>query len=141
MVTEHRHQIGDMTYTEFTGLPPEAGEDAVFRVYADSQVYAIVEFEFEDSTTVGLCYREHRDSPLITRVRLLYGDRKTVYDLEVDSVEQAVLAFQRMLDLASVADGHVLTPNLNRGRYAAHCRMMHCEPLGSTTEESNDAHG
>jgi hypothetical protein len=132
------HQIGEMTCTVHTDLPPEvaeaAGEAAVFRIYEDSQVYAIVELEFAAGTHVlGMCYRERRNSPLITRVRTLApGGPRTVYYLEEDSIAHAVEAFGEMVQLDGVAVGHVLTPDLNRGRYAAHCRMMHCEPLART---------
>jgi hypothetical protein len=87
-----------------------------------------VELEYGECEVLGMCYSEHADSPAITRFRVRTPDHKTVYDGGDDSVEYAVEKFREMLAQFG-GKGHVLTPNLNRGRYAAFCRMLQCQPL------------
>jgi hypothetical protein len=86
-----------------------------------------------DGELLGMCYREHPGSRLITRIRLRveHACGKTVYNCEMETPEQAGELFRDMLRDTPFGEarGHVLTPSLNRGRYAAYCRMLHCAPL------------
>jgi hypothetical protein len=135
------HQIGDMAWTEYSpdAVPAEVlKEPPVFPTHEDSQIYAVLQMQMEDSDGLGMCYREHVGSPLITRIRIrrdIDGD-KAIFDVSASTIEQATTLFEWMLseaeqetELEGFISGHVLTPNKNRGRYAAYCRMIRCQPL------------
>ena len=116
---------------ELDGMPT----GGIFNLHEDSEIYAVVEYQPSPvSNVLGLCYREHRGSPLITKVRFKDEELREKSSLRVacETPEQAVEAFNGLLAQFGNGNGngHVLTPDHNRGRYAAFCRMMECEPLG-----------
>ena len=65
-----------MSFTEFEGdaldkFPPGAVENAVFAIHRDTKIYAVLQTVHQDGFDVmGLCYKEHADSPLVTRIRV-----------------------------------------------------------------------
>jgi hypothetical protein len=139
-----KHFIGDMMHTVYSGddIPSEAGENAIFEVHEDSHLYAVLQIQYGRCDVMGMCYREHPESPLVARIRLRENGRKTAYHLEAPTVPRVVDCFNDMVeefkkDKDFVA-GHVLTPTKNRGRYAAFCRMLQCEPLDKELETSDD---
>ena len=123
-----RHQIGDMTHFEYTGIDLPRNIKPIFALNRSSLIYAIIQLDGEGADVLGLCYRAHPEAPLTTKIRVK-GGKLTVHDLDCKTPEEAQKGFQEMREQFSNWMGHVLTPNKNRGRYVAYCQMIHCKPL------------
>ena len=123
-----RHQIGDMTHFEYTGIDLPRNVNPIFATTPSALIYAIIQLDGKGTDVLGLCYRAHPEAPLTTRIRVKDG-KLTVYDLDCKTPDEAQKGFQEMREQFPNWMGHVLTPNKNRGRYVAYCKMLHCNPM------------
>ena len=88
---------------------------------------------------LGLCYRQHPDSPLETRIRFRLPDGEKLI-VECDKIatpgEAVGLFHSPSLVLGNLGffgagriDMSILSPNIRRSEYVAYCQMVHIMPL------------
>ncbi len=131
-----RHFVGDMLHKVYTGeevdaIPSQVIENAIFNLHEDTRIHAVLEGIHPNGfELLGLCYQEHADSPFVTRIRVMLEGEKQACVIDCPTVEEAIVGFNSIL--SDCRTGHVLSPDKNRGRYKAFCRMCCCRPLDRT---------